>query len=1026
MTLPEPVIQGESFRASIFGEIRGKPRAIELCAGTAGLSAKLRLAGFDVCAIDTKRNRFKVKHAITDLDISTDDAVEILLDTLLQDDGGVAYVHAGVPCGTASRAREIPIRGSGTAPRPLRTVLEPWGRTDIQMTEAERVRVQAANAVYTAVIRILKVAHSRGAIVSVENPENSLLWELPPYKELLELGLEDALFHQCAHGGHRPKKTRWRGTAGVFRALVKQCPGESKSHKHLPWGFVLGNGGRKQFATADEAAYPDDLCSVVTRCVSRELVRSGVDLALQPVNPEYSQASERQRQKAHGTGRSSMGKRPVPLVAEFGSVDYGLSQNVDPKRQRIIRELDRGEVVPESSTSTLPFPDVVVGTFRSAEEFCDLALKVKHPIDSNAGVPSRIEYNTQRIIEAGPIEIGRIRVTAVRSLVKLVSDLASEESALHSSWSVNRQHILKDKKMRTLEALAKQIQHPDMSVVDEACKGFKLVGSQPFSGYFQQQTVMAVSTPNAISSAAKVNNVTLVKSSKSSGDVDLDFEAWNLVQTEVEKGWLSRPCYSIRDVQTKWENAVISRRFPIRQGNKVRLIDDFNESNVNLAFSHSEKLAFHDIDVIAATISNIALATEKYKASTEWKGTFLMVGRTLDLKSAYKQFPVADDQVPYNIICCWDPVSSRPAIFEQYTLPFGAVAAVVNFNRIARLLWEILADKLVLIILNFYDDYPIIEPSATAPMATKAAELFLRLLGWQFAVDGAKSEPFAASFVALGVVFDISRLDEGLAVVMNKPTRIEALCQDIQNLTERGKLTKGARESLRGRLQFLERHVFGRLGKFLINELCGDPSLYHGNRDSIHQETAQKVLAWLTNIKPRELRPSGSKVPVVIFTDGAEGDVQGTTASCGALCIDPVSGFREFFGEPIPESLVQEWKQSGVTKVIAQAELLPVLLAIRVWENVIRNRRVLIFVDNESAKFACINMWSPITSSKRILECIAEWSVHNQSWMWFSRVASYSNPADPASRLKYDEMIERFKATKVSCQIPASLYDSKI
>jgi hypothetical protein len=165
---------------------------------------------------------------------------------------------------------------------------------------------------------------------------------------------------------------------------------------------------------------------------------------------------------------------------------------------------------------------------------------------------------------------------------------------------------------------------------------------------------------------------------------------------------------------------------------------------------------------------------------------------------------------------------------------------------------------------------------------------------------------------------------------------------------------------------------------------------------------------------------------VVIFTDGAEGDVDGTTASCGALCIDPTTGMREFFGEPIPENLVSEWKQTGVTKVIAQAELLPVLLAIRVWENTIKNRRVLVFVDNESAKFACINMWSPIVSSKQILGHIAEWSVRNQSWMWFSRVASYSNPADPASRLKYDEMVGRFKATRVACTIPESLQNSKV
>ncbi len=65
---------------------------------------------------------------------------------------------------------------------------------------------------------------------------------------------------------------------------------------------------------------------------------------------------------------------PWGFVVGYGQGDdYGCQASIDPKRQRLIRELDRGEGVPESSSS--PMPDVVVGTYRSAEDFRDLALK---------------------------------------------------------------------------------------------------------------------------------------------------------------------------------------------------------------------------------------------------------------------------------------------------------------------------------------------------------------------------------------------------------------------------------------------------------------------------------------------------------------------------------------------------------------------------------------------------------------------------------------------------------------------------
>ena len=257
-----PPIAGDAVRS----ELGAKPRMFELCAGSAGLSAACAARGFDSIAIDCKRNRFKVKHAISNIDLACDESVDLLIQQL--DPNFVTLVWAGVPCGTASKAREIPIPKwklkfiKGPPPRQLRTRAEPWGRTDIQLTPLEQFKLLMANQVYKNVGQILLAALDRGIAIAVENPRDSYLWCIEPYSSLLQRGCEDNHFQNCAFGGERPKWTRVRATQQVLHCLNSPCPGESANHKHKPWGIHVTNRS-VEFATGEEAAYPKELCTVV-------------------------------------------------------------------------------------------------------------------------------------------------------------------------------------------------------------------------------------------------------------------------------------------------------------------------------------------------------------------------------------------------------------------------------------------------------------------------------------------------------------------------------------------------------------------------------------------------------------------------------------------------------------------------------------------------------------------------------------------------------------------------------------------
>ena len=100
----------------------GGRRFIEVCAGRAMLSAKVAERGFEALGVDHKFNKHVPVHDTIEIDLATDVGRDLLL-TLCQE-SGVAMVWFGVPCGTASRAREIPLVNG---PPPLRTEAEPWG-----------------------------------------------------------------------------------------------------------------------------------------------------------------------------------------------------------------------------------------------------------------------------------------------------------------------------------------------------------------------------------------------------------------------------------------------------------------------------------------------------------------------------------------------------------------------------------------------------------------------------------------------------------------------------------------------------------------------------------------------------------------------------------------------------------------------------------------------------------------------------------------------------------------------------------
>ena len=127
-----------------------------------------------------------------------------------------------------------------------------WGSLGVPWnSERDAHRVRQANELYQrACAFALQLVFLRH-VITIENPTDSWLWELPFVIALYSYCFFVDL-HACMFGSSRRKRTSLLTNESKFQALQIFCDG---SHEHAAWGIdEFGN-----FNTAHEAQYPKEI-----------------------------------------------------------------------------------------------------------------------------------------------------------------------------------------------------------------------------------------------------------------------------------------------------------------------------------------------------------------------------------------------------------------------------------------------------------------------------------------------------------------------------------------------------------------------------------------------------------------------------------------------------------------------------------------------------------------------------------------------------------------------------------------------
>jgi hypothetical protein len=1035
--------------------------ALELGAGCARLTRCLIDAGFAATGVDWKRNKSKPEGPCALVDLTKVEGRDLILQVINQK--RVVFVHAAPPCGTASRCRERPlppelVRKGCPQPRPLRSESLPEGLPHLH--DHEQIRVDSANRFYESVALILERCHSLKIRWSCENPFRSLMWKSKWFSRLLALpGVFFTGFRACMHGGERDKKTAFAHNIEAFKELEAEC---SKDHEHKPWSAVK-TSDRWRFDTELEAEYPLLLCQRMVQKLVKDLQNSGFEITT-PVfcidsEPSLASTPSSSPSAAAAAGRQARGAKGPRMVPEFADLrkvivaeaeasmfdegfvcrtDVTMGSVILQKGHKLIRKHNKmDEIGCIRCHMFWAVPWEPVGFLKRAQQ-------IGHPVDNQTSLDPSVYQNVFDTLTSSAADTVRFRKQQLMKYEAIAASLADEEMKLHKAMDPDIERIMAKKKLLLFKRMAKDVGSKDKNLMLRLVSGFQITGELDFTGELEEvpmdKVKKRVDKYDLLRTSRWTRSVAL-SSMKSSGDQRVDEEVYSKTLEEVAEGAVRGPFHSVSEVSTflgsdLW---IASRRFGVVQGEKIRCCDDLSEYNVNSTACSLEKLRIGGVDELVANASLMASAVKDDRSIRipDGRGGWLVgvlhddwsldesrqiVGRTVDLAKAYKQLTRCKSDAAFTVLLVFNPFSCKAEFFLSVALNFGAIGAVYGFYRPAIVIRLILSRLFRIVVSNFFDDFLQLDFQRIRGSSAVTILKVSDLLGWE--VSAKKLRPdLEAKFPALGVEVDLSGTVNNRIVVSNTESRKASIDKEINAILKSMVLQAPHAASLKGRLVFSEGQLWSRCGA-LTSVHLGERARAAGGLQVLTHDLHQSLLIsqWITmNGAPRVITPRTVEECTFVFTDGAaEGEENASQkVTCGGVIFTPRLALPQYFCYEVPLDVVQHWHSSGSTHVIAQAELLPVVMAKMTWRSLLFNSRVVYFIDNESAKDGLIRANSAVWTSRELILHSVLCDAISRNVPWYARVPSAANLADGPSRFNFELMnkIGAVQCTPVSLSL---------
>ena len=137
-------------------------------------------------------------------------------------------------------------------------------------------KVRQANRCVRWMIKLIRFALAHNCRVAIENPEQSLIWNVPSLQKLM-LDAQVVVTSHCSHQGCFQKRTKLVSWNVDLSSLSTKCKRGAREcfysgQPHIPLGSsseVLQAPDKKSFITSAASQYPWPLCRKVARVIAK-------------------------------------------------------------------------------------------------------------------------------------------------------------------------------------------------------------------------------------------------------------------------------------------------------------------------------------------------------------------------------------------------------------------------------------------------------------------------------------------------------------------------------------------------------------------------------------------------------------------------------------------------------------------------------------------------------------------------------------------------------------------------------------
>ena len=500
-------------------------------------------------------------------------------------------------------------------------------------------------------------------------------------------------------GGKRLKRTGIATNCENLGSYAIQCDG---LHEHAPYEFRDG-----QFDTALEAEYPKNFCEILVRGVAEHLQKlhqwGPLDLAkrvklarsaavatnqqpkrMPQLVPEFQKVlqvrhvpravdisldSKRNTMQCHNflcdndeifipcqtrmlrrtpqKGCTSCGDSTVALDLLQANVTQSLGDGMMATEDKTDKHCNQCAGVRQvKCDKEIESDEVIFGRFWSPESFLEQVALAGHPQHLMSGISDVMQVAVDANVHWSYHDIVIHRCKWFGKYLPMAAALKEKEAAILQDMPGPMRSIMSAKRIALLERILQDEGYPDIGLVQDLKRGFDLVGELPTAGgMLPAKLVPATMAVGELAPNASRARAAMRTASASCGDPNMDEMLYQKTLDEVERGWLLGPL--------PWDslepNAVVSKRFALQQGEKLRPIDDYSMSSVNATVTVKDQATADNVDVICAMMLQLMTGLRSVGRSTELKA------RSFDLAAAYRQLCVSPTSRAFSYICVYNP-----------------------------------------------------------------------------------------------------------------------------------------------------------------------------------------------------------------------------------------------------------------------------------------------------------------------------------------------------------------------------------